>query len=37
MKNESGAVSYLPYIFKCLEADVLGGEAFSQEIRMNSL
>jgi len=25
------AVSYLPNIFKCLEADVLGGEAFSEK------
>ena len=24
-------VSYLPNIFKCLEADVLGGEAFFRE------
>ena len=25
------AVSYLPNIFECLEADVLGGEAFSEK------
>ena len=25
------AVSYLPNIFKCLEADALGGEAFFRE------
>ena len=37
MKAETGAVNYLPKILKYLEADVLAGEAFFQEIRMNSL